>query len=155
MMEAHDYLSSVKTDYDVISIRDSCYIGREFFCDADWISNSSSLLPLYFDSITESEAEKFPDLAMIPPSLVHVKKVKAFFNQNTDGNYLIHCFAGHSRSSSVAIFISYLHNHDPQKAINVLNKKKHSPNMTFMKYAAELENAPQLYQVTEQWSKDI
>jgi len=110
-----------RNDINLISIRNTEHTQDYDIIDGVGLKN---LLVVYFDDILEP----LPDRSEKPPEEEDIVKIinwtKQKMQENNNG-FIIHCTAGISRSSAVAIIVKYLQ--DPQNALKVINPILHCP----------------------------
>jgi predicted protein tyrosine phosphatase len=73
------------------------------------------------------------------PSREKVQHIIDWVEEKQPENLMVHCWAGVSRSSATAFLLSCIHN-TPEEAFNLLNPKKHMPNLMIMDYGLDILN---------------
>ena len=129
--------------YDVASIRGHKYVRALHPLDP-LLRNAKSFVRVWFDDIWlpahTLDGSMLPSRKEVERALVWAKGVGA------DGNFLVHCHAGVSRSSALAYLIACLFA-SPDEAIKVLNPLLHHPNEKVVQLGAEILGDPQVYWV--------
>jgi len=75
-------------------------------------NNTKDILTLQFSDITAKQFDSYDGRAYNPLSVELALKILNFININKDKNFIIHCSAGISRSSAVALYIHIFHGHE-------------------------------------------
>jgi predicted protein tyrosine phosphatase len=141
-----------KSDMNVISIRDYGEYNRR---DYDTIDNAgiNNLLVVQFDDLVE-ELPKEYNKKERPPSENDISTILNWAKQKmkeNDKDFLVHCSAGISRSSAVAILVQYIN--DPSKAIKTINPLLHSPNELVLEIGEKLLNTKDIKDPTKEFLK--
>jgi predicted protein tyrosine phosphatase len=127
-----DYIK--KNNINLISIRDT---NAEEAYKAIDDANLKNILVVNFDDIIAP----FPDRDEKAPEESDIIRILEWAKQKmkeNDNNFIVHCTAGISRSSAVAVLIQYLQ--DPEKALKVINPMIHSPNMKVLELGEKILN---------------
>lgn len=127
-----------KNDINLISIRDTQPVPEYDIIDNAGLKN---LLVIQFDDLEAAIPEQY-NRTEKPPEENDIKNIlnwsKQKMQENNNG-FIIHCTAGISRSSAVAILVNYLQ--DPENAIKVINPMLHWPNKKVLELGEKiLEN---------------
>jgi len=112
-------------DINLISIRD--YDHSPFYTMID-NGDVKNLLVIQFDDLVEDLPKEYQRQEK-PPSESDIVKILEWAKlkmAENDKPFIVHCSAGVSRSSAVAILVNYLQ--DPEHALKVINPLLHSPN---------------------------
>ena len=80
-----------------------------------------------------------PSLGYTPPTKEKVEEIVNWVEERQPKNLMVHCWAGVSRSSATAFILSCKFN-SPEDAFNLLDPKKHMPNLMIMDYGLDLLN---------------
>ena len=75
-------------------------------------SKTNEILTLQFSDITSKQFDSFDGKSYNPLSVEQALKILDFININKDKNFIIHCSAGISRSSAVALYLNVFHGHE-------------------------------------------
>lgn len=135
LREVADNIDYIKrSNINLISIRDTDHSPYYDIIDNAGLKN---LLVVQFDDLIEP----IPNRPEQPPSLENIKTILEWAKQKMTENsndFIVHCTAGISRSSAVAILIQYLQ--DPINALKVINPIFHSPNEKVLELGDKLLN---------------
>ena len=145
-IEIHNYLSCSHLleiqsgDWDSIVILDSS-LERSPFVDL----HSRNTLQLVFDDITVPAASRtMPEQSQIESALE--------FGLRSD-KLIVCCRAGQSRSAAVAFAIVF-EKQGEQKAMSILNPKRHAPNYKVLQLADAVIERPGLLNAYDKWTRD-
>jgi len=72
------------------------------------------------------------------PSEHQVKRIKEFVGKNKEKNFWVHCNAGISRSSAVAVSIEFWKTGKAKKAVGILHPMIHFPNLRIVQIACSI-----------------
>lgn len=86
------------------------------------------------------------------PQKEHIQAIIEFAKDKD--NLIVCCHAGISRSSASA-FVIACSKEDPKEAVKVLDKRKHDPNVSVVKYGSELLNKPEMVEVIKQFKVEM
>lgn len=107
--------------------------------------NCRGILRITFDDIEASWAGR---------KLATPQDIVRIFNWCRDKDGIaVHCYSGVSRSSAIAYLIECLEQL-PEKAIEILNADKHSPNSHIIRIGAEILNAMEILTCLMRWMED-
>lgn len=137
-----------RNDINLISIRNTEHTKDYDIIDGAGLKN---LLVVYFDDILEP----LPDRSEKPPEEEDIVKIinwtKQKMQENNNG-FIIHCTAGVSRSSAVAIIVKYLQ--DPQNALKVINPILHCPNERVLDLGEKILNTKDIKEPAKKMMKE-
>jgi len=135
LMEVAKNIDFIKrNEINVISIRDTDHSHYYDIIDNAGLKN---LLVVQFDDIVDY----LPGRNETPPSEENIRTILEWAKQKMAENnngFIVHCTAGISRSSAVAILVNYLH--DPENALKIINPILHSPNEKVLELGDKILN---------------
>ena len=133
-------LETETNEWDSIVILDSRLKQSQFVVD-----HSRNALQLRFDDVLETSTNKIaPDSASIMLAIC--------FGLASE-KLMVCCRAGQSRSAATAFSIAY-EKFGKDRAIEILNPKRHSPNYRILRLAAGLIERVGLLEAYDQWGYD-
>lgn len=140
-----------RNDINLISIRD---FGHNDLYDVIDNAGLKNLLVVQFDDLLEDlppqyNRQEHPPRESDIAAILEWAKKKMSENSN---DFIVQCTAGISRSSAVAILVSYLR--DPSNALKVINPMFHSPNEKVLEIGEKLLNTKDIKAPTEKLVKD-
>jgi predicted protein tyrosine phosphatase len=141
-----DYIK--KNNINLISIRDTN--AEEAYKPID-DANLKNILVVNFDDILVP----FPDRDEKAPEESDIVRILEWAKQKMQENnndFIVHCTAGISRSSAVAILVQYLQ--DPEKALKVINPMLHSPNMKVLELDEKILNTKNIKEPVKKIEKE-
>lgn len=138
--QAADNVDYIKNNnIALISIRDtSPDVERDESYDKIDRAGIQNLYVANFDDL-ETELDPKYGYKEKPPEHQDIEGILTWTKQKMDegiSSFMVHCTAGVSRSSAVAILIKALHN--PEEALKVINPLLHSPNMRVIDFGEKI-----------------
>jgi predicted protein tyrosine phosphatase len=115
--------------------------------------NLPNLLVVSFDDLVDPLDYKLQRRER-PPSEYDISTILEWAKQKIKENnnpFIVHCTAGVSRSSAVAILVSYLQN--PETALKIINPIIHSPNEKVLEIGEKLLNTQDIKEPTKKLIK--
>lgn len=124
---------------NLISIRDTNPKDSQSLYDIIDDANLAHIFIINFDDL-EYELNNV-NFTERPPTITDIESIIEWARQKIATNptgFIVHCTAGISRSSAVAILIKYLH--DPENALKAINPLIHSPNKLILEIGEKMFN---------------
>lgn len=113
----------------------------------EWVLGKvRSHLHLVFDDITAD----FNPPSFVPPAREHLEQALEFARGKT--HLVVACHAGMSRSAAVALAIAG-REWGTEKALSILNPRRHSPNLRVCKLADQLHPEGRLLEAVVTWGE--
>jgi hypothetical protein len=138
-----DYLNFFNTPTNVFSLNTSnIYLGNSFNSASHWtlasrnikyVMNVTSEIPNYYpnDFIYHKISIKDNNITSIVPYLDASYKILIEWLTKNDGNILVHCYMGSSRSASIIIyFLAKYYNEPVEEVLQKLKKNRPNINLT-------------------------
>lgn len=129
-----------KNNINLISIRDSNPSSLKNGYDIIDKAELKNLLAITFDDVSDRLPPQY-NRTKNPPKESDIKTILEWAKQKMTENsndFMVHCTAGVSRSSAVAILIKYME--DPVNTLNIINPMLHSPNLKILSLGEKILN---------------
>jgi predicted protein tyrosine phosphatase len=139
---------SKKTDFHVVSIRTSFETEPLIF--DSFITKYQSIIKPRFDDVDKL----FPieDADLKPPENEDIEKIIRW--SEGKNKFLIHCWAGISRSAAIAYLIA-CSKMPVTNAVKILNPKQHKPNRLILKFGEEILRKNNIIETFELYAENF